>query len=135
MKQRLLVVLAFIGLGISVYLVAKTQSPSTVICSLGGGCEKVLGSQYSKLFGLPVAGLGVLWYLVEIILAWFTYYQRLLPNSYLKMWAVAGILFSLYLFSLEAFKIHSYCTWCLASLVIIILINIVTFGTRSKNND
>lgn len=135
MKQRLLVVLSFLGLGISIYLVLKTHDPSTVICSLGGGCEKVLSSQYSKLFGYPVAGFGVLWYLVEVILAWFTYYQRLLPNTYVKLWGIAGLIFSLYLFGLEAFKIHSYCTWCLASLTVVILINIVTFGTRSKTND
>lgn len=135
MKQRLLVLLYSLGLIVSVYLVFKTHDPSTVICSLGGGCETVLGSQYARIYGVPVAAFGVAWYIIGLLLVWFTYLRRLLPNSYLKMWAIGGLLFSLYLLSLEMFKIHSYCTWCLGSLGVVVLLNIVTFGTRSRTDD
>ena len=135
MKQRILVVLSLIGIGISIYLTLKAHNPNAVACSLGGGCEKVLSSSYAWFHGLPVSGMGLFWYMAEIIFAWFTYYQKLLPNTYLKIWGIVGLLFSFYLFGLEATKIHYYCTWCLTSLVVVILLNVVTFGMKSRTNE
>ena len=40
--------------------------------------------------------------------------------------AVAGALFSLYLAGLQAFEIHAYCAWCLASAVIWIALAVTT---------
>ncbi len=131
-RKRALLVLSVIGIAISVYLVIKAGSPSTVTCSLGGGCEKVLSSQYSKLFGLPVAGYGLLWYFVAIVGIWFTYFQKTITEYYFKLWSIGALLFSGYLFGLEALKIHSYCTWCLISLTIILLINGIIFFTKEQ---
>jgi len=121
MKAKILLVLSLIGLGISAYLVAKTADPSSVACSIGGGCETVLSSSYAKILGISVATYGVAWYIGCVALIYFSYFQPKLKSIYLTGWLVAGMLFSLYLLSLEIFKIHAYCTWCLTSLVVVAL--------------
>ena len=126
-----MVVLAAAGLLVSIYLVAKTADPSSVVCSIGGGCETVLSSQYSKIFGLPVAWLGIAWYVVTLILIWLVYFKRSWAQMYFWLWATVGLLFSLYLLYLEKFQIHAYCTWCLSSLAIVVLINALSWG-KSK---
>ena len=130
MKGRYLLVLSVVGLAISVYLVAKTADPSSVACSIGGGCETVLSSDYAKIFGVSVAAYGALWYLAAIGLIWLTYFKTQLDEKYFKIWVGLGLAFSLYLLGLEIFVIHAYCTWCLASLAVVILITALTFAKK-----
>ena len=72
MRQRILVVLIVAGMLISGYLLWKSADPASVACSIGGGCETVLSSSYSKLFGFPVAAFGLFWYLAGLALVWVT---------------------------------------------------------------
>lgn len=123
MKQKALTILAVAGLIIAGYLLFKTSDPSSVVCSVGGGCETVLSSQYAKMFGLPTAGFGVIWYAFALILIWLVYFKRIWVELYFRIWAIGGLVFSLYLLYLERYQIHAYCTWCLTSLAIVVLIN------------
>jgi len=131
MKQRLLVILSVAGLLISGYLVAKTADPSSVVCSFGGGCETVLASQFSKIDGISVAMLGVAWYLGTLALIWLVYFKRVWAELPLRLWAATGLAFSLYLLYLEKYQIHAYCTWCLTSLGVVVLLNILSW-VKSK---
>lgn len=132
MKAKVIFILATLGLLISFYLVAKTNDPSSVICSIGGGCETVLSSQFAKLLGLSVAWYGVAWYLAALALVYLTLFKQSLPLALLRYWLLAGLIFSLYLLGLEIFKIHAYCTWCLASLAVVVLMAGITLSI--KNN-
>jgi uncharacterized membrane protein len=49
--------------------------------------------------------------------------------------AIAGALFSLYLAGLQAFEIHAYCAWCLASAVIWIALAATTGTTWLRATD
>ncbi|MEK7548371.1 MAG: vitamin K epoxide reductase family protein [Patescibacteria group bacterium] len=127
MRGKILLVLAAAGLVISGYLVLKTEDPSSVVCSIGGGCETVLSSQWARIGPLSVAWLGVAWYVALLVVIWLTDFSRRATPLVLIGWAASGLLFSLYLLYLEAFKIKAYCTWCLASLVIVGLIFVISF--------
>ncbi|MEK7170710.1 MAG: vitamin K epoxide reductase family protein [Patescibacteria group bacterium] len=132
MKQRLLVILIVAGILVSGYLFWKTFDPSSVICSIGGGCETVLSSRYAKIFGFPVAGLGVFWYLATLLLVWLVYFWRIWAELPLQIWAASGLAFSLYLLYLEKYQIGAYCTWCLVSLGLVVLINGLIFFKKKK---
>lgn len=83
---------------------------------------------YSEVFGIPVALLGVIGYAFlflgsllrarqpeDVGLRWF-----------LLLAASGGLAFSLYLTSLEAFVLRTWCVVCLASQVLMISIFILT---------
>lgn len=131
-KGKWLAVLVVFGFLVSFYLTLKAHSPETVVCSIGGACETVLSSRYAFLFGWPVAAWGLIWYAVGLVLTYLTFFKRSYPWFYFFSWALAGLVFSLYLFSLEALKIHAYCTWCLSSLGAVIIIFIITLSARKE---
>jgi len=84
------------------------------------------------MFGFPVAGLGIVWYLVALLLVWLVYFKRTWAILPFQLWAVAGLGFSLYLLYLEKYKIGAYCTWCLVSLGLVILIFLVVFAKKKQ---
>ncbi len=110
-------VVALIGLADSAYLTSKHISGSQVPCSITGGCEQVLTSSYSEIFGVPTAALGVLAYLAAFSLALLTYFgNRQLWN----LFGVAAVLmagFSLWFVYLQAFVIGAFCQFCLLSAI------------------
>ena len=75
-RHRIALVLALLGATVSVVTLvvhARLASGSgyTSFCNLGGvvNCDAVLGSRYSELLGIPVAGLGLAAFLAGIALA------------------------------------------------------------------
>jgi len=87
-------------------------------CTLGG-CEQVLASQYSKIFGIPLALIGAVYYLIVLGLA--LAYLKLKNNKIIL--AFLGVtlfrfLFSVFFISLQVFVIGAVCDYCLASAAI-----------------
>ena len=108
-------VLALAGAAIAGYLTYVHYNGARIACPTGG-CETVQSSSYALLGPLPVPLLGLLAYIA--ILA-----GLLLPNA--ARWAVvlatslSGAIFSAYLFAVQALELHAFCTWCLASDLLI----------------
>lgn len=132
---KVLIILAAAGVLVSVYLTFKTYDPSSVACSVGGGCETVLSSKYAKLLGIPVSIFGILWYLVQLALIYFSLISPRFPSVWLRHWALAGLAFSLYLLAMEMFYIHAYCTWCLVSLAIVLVTAVLVFWPQPKKHE
>lgn len=130
-REKVTVVLAGAGVILSAYLVLKTLDPSTVTCTIVSGCEEVLSSRYAKIGGFPVAGLGVVWYSVVLVLIWLIFVQRLLRKSALIYWTAVGLLFSAGLLYISSFEIGAYCSWCLASLALVVLIFVLSLKAKS----
>lgn len=109
-------VLAAFGVAIAGYLTWVHYADLEAFCVGGGsGCERVQTSDYAKLFGVPVAVLGLAGYLA-ILLA------LALPGDgsrpAVAFLALVGAAFSLYLTYLELFEIEAICQWCVASAVV-----------------
>ncbi len=108
-------VLALAGAGIAGYLTYVHYTGTRIACPIGG-CETVQSSSYALLGPVPVALLGLLAYIA--ILA-----GLLLPSSVrwtaVLVTALSGATFSAYLFGVQALELHAFCTWCLASDVLI----------------
>src|SRR3989338_6577488 len=64
-------ILAFLGLANSAYLAQQETSGDPLLCNIQNfsGCNIVAASEYSKLFGIPLAEYGVLFYGILFVLA------------------------------------------------------------------
>ena len=116
------VVLSTIGLAVSIYLTATRVAPDSapLVCSVGG-CEQVAASSESSIGPVPVAALGVVWFVAMLALAVASVRSNgpLLTMARL-IWGVAGLLSVLYLIYAEVFVIRAICQWCTAVHVIVI---------------
>jgi uncharacterized membrane protein len=117
-------VLAFIGIGIAIYLTYVHYAKIKVACLAGGGgCETVQASTYSKLDGIPVSVLGLVGYVgIFGSLAIRAELGRIAGFGI----ALLGFLFSMYLTYREVFTIKAICQWCVGSAVLMTLLVILT---------
>lgn len=117
--------LCLAGLGVSGYLTAAHYVSSDIlVCSSSGAvnCEKVTSSAASKLAGVPVADLGVAFFLVMLVLCLPAVWRSVRPEVHmLRTVAVTGgVVFCLYLVYSELFRVHAICIWCT-------VVHVVTF--------
>ena len=117
------IVLATVGLCVAAYLTYIHYEGIKPVCGLGGNCEKVQSSEWSKLAGVPVAALGLVGY-AAILATLFVEREEALVVGTLT--ALVGFGFSAYLTYRELFTIDAICPWCVASAVIMTLLAIVT---------
>jgi uncharacterized membrane protein len=115
--------LALVGLAIAVYLTYVHYQGIEPTCGLGGDCEKVQTSEWSKLAGIPVALLGLIGYALILGSLFVRGEAGLVAGALI---ALAGFGFSAYLTYRELFSIDAICPWCVASAVLMTLLAIVT---------
>ena len=124
----LILVFSFFGLADSAYLAQHALSGAPLLCDIQNfsGCNIVASSQYSYIFGIPIAELGVLFYGILFVLAALeiVVFDQLLRRA-LQVIAFVGAAFSLYSVSVQAFVIGSFCIYCLASAIIAFIIFIL----------
>lgn len=124
----LILALAFCGLADSAYLAQNEISGTPLICNVQNlnGCNTVANSPYSRLFGLPIAEYGVLFYGVLFVLAALelVLFDQLLRRI-LQGAALVGVISSLYFTSVQIYFIGSFCTFCAVSAVITLLVGIL----------
>jgi uncharacterized membrane protein len=107
-------VVACFGLLDSGYLTIKHLQGSYIRC--GDACSAVLGSKYAEgVAGVPLAGFGAAAYMTVIVAAMFAARGSMLGRQILAVMATTMALVSLWLLYLQAFVIHSFCKYCLAS--------------------
>lgn len=112
--------LSLAGLFVAAYLLLhRLGVVGTLECGADGGCSVVQGSRWAVFLGVPVPAWGVGGYglLFGTALAGV---QPALADDRRVAAALFGLsafafAFSLYLTALEAFVIHAWCRWCLAS--------------------
>jgi len=115
--------MSLVGLFVSAYLyLYKIGRIGTLACG-SGGCETVQASPWSRIAGVEVALVGVVGYagllIVALIALQPAFADRRWPPNLLLILASVGMLFTLYLTSLELFVIHAICRWCVGSAAII----------------
>jgi uncharacterized membrane protein len=112
-------ILAFFGFLDAAYLTISHYKNIIPPCSIQFGCEKVLNSAYSMVGPIPVALLGVVFYLTVIIVSLLILIEGM--KQLLKFFhfvAAVGFLVSVVLFFIQYYIIHSFCQYCLLSEVI-----------------
>jgi len=120
----LILILAFCGLSDSAYIAQNEAHHVPLLCNVTNlsDCNIVATSPYSRLFGVSVAGYGIIFYGIIFILAALelVLFNRFLRRA-LQGISLIGVLVSLYFTSIEIFVIHSLCIFCVASTIIVLL--------------
>ncbi len=124
-------VLALVGLGVSVYLTIAHFTESTLAgCSESGlvNCTKVTTSPQSYVFGIPVAVLGLAFFLfAAVIMSPWAWRAGRREIHLLRMASlVVGIGFVLYLIYAELFIIGSICLYCTSIHIITFVLFVLT---------
>lgn len=108
--------LSFGGFVDATYLTISHFRGASLLCNISSGCDQVTTSTYSTLLGLPVALIGLVFYLTVFILiiAYWDMGRDFLPKIILAISAV-GFCFSIWFVSVMAFVIKALCQYCLVS--------------------
>ena len=108
--------LSLFGFGVSIYLTITHFSPHALVCVSNStfNCEKVTTSPQSEVFGIPVAMLGLFYFVPMFALcspmAWRSTDRRIhLARLALS---IVGVGMILYLIIAELFIIKAICLWC-----------------------
>jgi len=124
LTQRLMstvAILAVCGIVVSSLSLQHHYATSkTAYCEIGEtfNCDIVNRSEYSSIFGIPVALIGMLGYAALAGLA-TVYRERRETPAMLFIAAVAGMAFASYLTYIEARVLGVWCILCLSSLALI----------------
>jgi vitamin-K-epoxide reductase (warfarin-sensitive) len=132
-----IVVLAIVGVVLSaVSLVNHYKKSPSEFCDIDQtfNCDIVNRSTYSKLFGIPVAGIGLLGYLLLLGLSRMNREKKLF-SSLLILGSLIGLAFSLYLTYVEVRILATYCILCLGSLACIVLITILAIARHVRTRE
>lgn len=123
-------VLAVLGIVDSAYLTHAAVTGSALACGISGldGCNVVAQSTYSRVFGIPLAEYGLVFYGAVLLLAImaFTRSSKLLHGA-LLLFGVVGALLSLYFIGVQVFAIKALCVYCLGSFALAVLIFAFTY--------
>lgn len=112
----IVLVIAVLGFADASYLTVEHFKGTIPPCSIVSGCETVLTSSYSAIFGIPVSLLGAIYYLI-IAIGTFAYLDT--KKTVVLKWALAltvfGLVMSLWFIFLQAFIVDAWCLYCLGS--------------------
>ena len=112
-------------------------SSTSLSCPATGGivnCLKVTTSIYSKIHGVPVAVLGLLFFAVMLALQspWAWRSRSAVVRIGRVVWSATGLATALWLIYAELFRLDAICLWCTSVHVIsLILFATTVFGTAA----
>jgi uncharacterized membrane protein len=119
---------AYGGFVISLYLTFVHYRGYVSPCYVVEGCEQVQTSRFSVVLGVPVALLGTVFFGLMFYLAigLLTGATPTLVRAY-KVLAFAGALAVVPLFLIQAIALRAFCSYCVATEVIMLSMWIVSF--------
>ena len=126
--------LGITGLAVTTYLTSNALAHTEVGCSISG-CNTVLGSKWSKIFGIPVSPFGMATYAI-IMLGAFHAYQSpiddLRGRRVVALTAGISVLASIYLTTIEFFVIKAACQYCITSAVLVVVVAVTLIIAARK---
>jgi uncharacterized membrane protein len=120
-----LAVLGLPGSAVAAYLTYSHWADRPTVCGPIGECELVQTSEYSDIAGVPVALLGLLYFVAMAFLAlarirWTPGGPEWAQPLALSM-ALGATAFVVYLTYVELFVLEAICTWCVALAAITVV--------------
>ena len=139
-------IVAILGFADASYLTIEHYRGVIPPCSVTEGCEAVLTSTYSVIFGVPTSLLGAIYYLAVSVGA-FLYIESKHGAGEIKahhaailkwtlMATALGFGMSLWFVYLQLFILHSICIYCMGSATtstFLFIMAIVMLRRSSKN--
>jgi uncharacterized membrane protein len=127
-------ILSIAGLGVATYLTITHFDKVALVCSNSGAinCAKVTTSPQSYVFGIPVAILGLAFFVPMILLCLPAAWRSLDRRIHLArlVLSITGVGMIIYLIIAELFIIKAICLWCSSvHLITFILFAIIVTAT------
>jgi protein-disulfide isomerase/uncharacterized membrane protein len=117
-------ILALIGLGFSIHLLqidynVKFNPDYVPECDFNSkiSCSKVADSKYSSIFGIPVASLGILGYLIVLGFMLTVKRSKRFFSSLLSFYFIFSVV-SIYFFIIAKLKIDALCIFCIGTYIV-----------------
>jgi|SRR3989338_1301314 len=111
----------------------KNNNRNPLLCPIKFDCHTVVHSDYSKLMGVPVEILGMIYYsLVAVSYLFFIFIPNTIPVAVVNFMITISLIafcFSVYLIGVQIFILKKGCSWCIVSAVISALIFALTVAT------
>ena len=129
-KRTLHIVTALVsllGLADAIYLTVEHITGQSVRCTIVAGCQEVLSSSYSVLFGLPLAAIGAAAYFSVFSLATLAAFGYRFAGQLLLPLVAVMCISSIWLIYIQAFVIRAYCQYCLLSAAVSFVLTILVF--------
>ncbi len=106
--KNAMIAISLVGFVISLYLTAYHYAGIPLICQNSGiiNCANVLNSQYAYILGIPVALLGLAFFIVEIALV-----MHWKERGMMLLWNMLGLGFVIYFLYAE-YSIGNICEYC-----------------------
>lgn len=132
-----ILLLSVMGILDATYLTIKRYSRGDINCSIFEGCDFVTASSYSAILGVPVAVLGIIFYISVFILS-ILYLKSKNKKLLLYLFSIStiGFLMSIWFIYTQAFMLNAFCLYCLVSAGLSTTIFILSFiaMVKYKNN-
>lgn len=110
------IIISFLGFLDASYLTIAHYTGLALRCSVFTGCEQVTTSPYSVIFGVPLALLGMFYYLTMLLLTFFYFDSKKESLPKLIAWlSCAGFLATIWFVYLQLFVIKAICEYCMIS--------------------
>jgi uncharacterized membrane protein len=123
-KRTILIVILLLGIADASYLTYVHFAPSALKCpTLGSAivdCEQVLTSSFSNIFGVPLAVIGLVWFLASLFMVFFGF-DKIVKNIWM-IFGIGGVLYSITAQSI----LGKICLYCI-SLDILIILSVILF--------
>jgi uncharacterized membrane protein len=133
--------IALVGLAISVYLTIEHYTASTSLAcpeSATINCQKVTTSPWSHVGPVPVAVLGLAFFVAMALLCSPPAWRLRSLDAVRAAAAVVGVLTALYLLWVELFRVDAICLWCtavhLCTLALLGAVLWTTSGARATSS-
>ena len=123
--QILILISSFFGFLVARHIYTNKSKNKTLICPLKASCEPVIHSKYSLFLGIDLALWGMFYY-AFVFLGYLILLAFNLNIDFFKFilffLSLYAFLFSLYLTFIQIAKLRKFCSWCLISAFLSIII-------------
>lgn len=130
--------LSFLGFILAGMIFHKKRKGEVLVCPIGKNtCDSVIHSDYSKIFGIEVAIVGMVYYGLSAFFyaAAISFPWLVTPGVHFIAFLVMlfAIIFTGYLVVVQAAVLRQWCTWCLGSALISTLLFTIAAYTISAD--
>ncbi|NDU76555.1 Vitamin K epoxide reductase [Actinomadura sp. DSM 109109] len=129
-------VLTLVGLGISVYLTISHYDEGALVCSASKtvDCHAVTTSEYSALAGIPMPLYGLAFFVgFAVLITPWALRSTWPPLRWGRIASVSvGVLFVVYLVTVELAILHKICLWCTGVHAITVLLFLLVLADEFR---
>ncbi len=126
----IIVFVSTLGFLLSLHIWTSKRKEKPLVCPLHSDCNAVVHSDFSRLLGVPLEILGLIYYgltaISYVTFMWQPLWRTELSTFVFLVTTTVAFLFSLYLTAVQGFAIRQWCIWCLTSATFCTLLFITT---------